>query len=74
MSPTRSSSLRVHPGAVEHYRYGAAYDERYRGRSEDIDFYLRLARGVDRIVEYGAGTGRLTLPLARAGAQVLAVD
>ncbi len=67
-------SLRVHPGAVEHYRFGHAYDQRYHGRSEDIGFYARLAKGKGDVIEYGAGTGRLTLPLARAGSRVLAVD
>lgn len=61
-------------GAREHYVFAEAYDERYRGRSEDIAFYRRYARAGDRVLEYGAGTGRLTLPLLEGGANVTAVD
>jgi len=66
--------LRLHPGAIEHYMDGDAYDRRYEGRSEDVAFYCRLGRGAETVLEYGAGTERLTLPLARAGCSVLAVD
>lgn len=59
---------------MEHYVDGAAYDRRYEGRTEDIEFYGRVARDAETILEYGAGTGRLTLPLARSGKKVLAVD
>lgn len=61
-------------GAREHYVFAEAYDERYRGRSEDVDFYRRLVRRGARVLEYGAGTGRLTEPLLECGAEVTAVD
>jgi SAM-dependent methyltransferase len=50
----------------EHYR--RLFDQ----RTHDLPFWLAIAR--PRILEYGAGTGRVTLPLARAGHQVTAVD
>ena len=38
---------------------------------EDIPFYLKQAEGLKgRILELTAGTGRVTIPLARAGHQV----
>lgn len=64
---------KLHPGAVEHYEDAGSYDRRYEARSEDVDFYKRRAKGKS-VLEYGAGTGRMTLPLARAGSEVMAVD
>jgi SAM-dependent methyltransferase len=63
----------LHPGAVEHYEDAPSYERRYEARSEDVDFYKRRAKGKS-VLEYGAGAGRLTLPLARAGSEILAVD
>lgn len=74
MKGDHRSPLWIHPGAVEHYRDGSTYDARYEGRTEDIEFYRRITRQAQNILEYGAGTGRITLPLARAGARVCAVD
>ena len=43
--------------------------------TEDIPFYLGVTEGVQTpIVEIGAGTGRITLALAAAGRNVIAVD
>jgi SAM-dependent methyltransferase len=75
----RATSSRVnvdglHPGAVEHYQNATAYEKRYLARSEDVEFYLRSCHGRKSVLEYGAGAGRLTLPLARAGKDVCAVD
>lgn len=63
----------LHPGAVEHYEDALSYERRYEARSEDVDFYKRRGKGKS-VLEYGAGTGRVTLPLARAGSEILAVD
>lgn len=42
---------------------------------EDIDFYVEACAGAGGpVVEIGAGTGRIALPLAEAGHRVLAVD
>lgn len=64
----------LNAGAVEHYRDPAHYDRLYEARTEDRDFYLARARKARSILEYGAGTGRLTLPLLHAGKVVTAVD
>lgn len=47
--------------------------ERYTG---DVPFYLRQARAVADapVLELGCGTGRVLLPLARAGIQVTGID
>ena len=42
---------------------------------EDVPFYLDYAKSLETpLLEIGAGSGRLTLPLARAGFPVVAVD
>jgi SAM-dependent methyltransferase len=66
----------VDTGSREHYADPALYDYEYRRRRADVTFYRELARrrGADRILELGAGTGRVTVPLARDGRQVVAVD
>ena len=65
-------------GAHEHYRDAALYDFEYRRRRADVRWYValaaRLVDGPARILELGAGTGRVTLPLARAGHHVTALD
>ena len=49
-----------------------AYDLLFHDRVDDVRYYVALARG--RVLEYGAGTGRITLPMAAAGCEVTAVD
>lgn len=62
-------------GTEAHYEDTAYYDKTYAKRREDIAYYVGLARGAKRgILEYGAGNGRITLPMAEAGARVVAVD
>ena len=68
------AALSLHPGAVEHYEDAKFYQSRYRARTEDISYYLRRLRGASRILEYGAGAGRLTVQLAQGGKSVTAVD
>lgn len=61
--------------SLEHYREVSLYETAFKHRRKDVDCYLRLARDVSGpILEYGAGAGRVTLPLARAGHEVWAVD
>ena len=41
----------------------------------DVAFWRRLAAAQDgRVLELGCGTGRLTIPVARAGAQIVGID
>lgn len=58
----------------EFYRDPALYDAEYRRLTEDIEHYTTLARDAGRVLELGCGTGRLTLPMARTGASVVALD
>ena len=68
----------VDAGSREHYSDAALYDHEYRRRRADVTFYRELARkrfgGPGRILELGAGSGRFTVPLARDGHEVVALD
>lgn len=67
--------LPLHPGALSHYTDPRSYTQRYAGRAEDVAYYVRIGRRAKApVLEYGAGNGRVTLALARAGVQVTAVD
>ena len=51
------------------------YDVWTRDVEGDVDFYVRRAIAVDGpVVELGAGTGRIAIPTAQAGKDVIAVD
>ncbi len=64
----------VHPGALEAYEDSGFAERLERESASDVRFYVRLARAAERVLELGAGRGRVTLPMARAGARVVAVD
>jgi SAM-dependent methyltransferase len=75
----------IDAGSREHYADAALYDYEYRRRRADVGFYRELAKkrlgdpahakpGSARILELGAGSGRVTVALARAGYEVVAVD
>lgn len=51
------------------------YDHAFRSHRRDVAYYVGLAkRARGPVLELGAGTGRITLALARAGVAVTAVD
>ena len=53
----------------------ALYDPWSRSVKEDVDFYVAEARKAGgRIIELGVGTGRIAVPTAQAGVQVIGVD
>ena len=67
----------VDAGSREHYEDAALYDYEYRRRRVDVTFYRELARRLKPdapILDMGAGSGRLALPLARDGHPVVALD
>ena len=62
-------------GSAEHYRDAALYDWEYRRRRNDVKWYQALARTVGGpVLELGAGSGRLLVPLAKDGHEVVGVD
>ncbi|MCB9700445.1 MAG: class I SAM-dependent methyltransferase [Myxococcales bacterium] len=68
-------------GTDDHYEDAALYDFEYFDRSEDVEFYQELAHELAReqgrplrILELGAGTGRITTVLLRDGHHLTALD
>ncbi len=56
--------------SAEFYDYIPLYSDR-----KDVEFYLDLARKTDgSILELGCGTGRVLIPLARAGYRITGID
>jgi SAM-dependent methyltransferase len=57
------------------YADPALYDLEYAGHTEDIEYYRGIAqRSRGPVLELGCGTGRLTLPIARAGIRIDGID
>jgi ubiquinone/menaquinone biosynthesis C-methylase UbiE len=62
---------------TEYYAgFAAVYDRWAADRTEDISFYVELAREADGpVVELAVGTGRVAIPVARAiGRRVIGID
>ena len=58
-----------------HYRDARYYDHAYQRYKPDIDVYVEHARALGgRVLELGGGTGRVAIPMARAGVEVVLVD
>jgi SAM-dependent methyltransferase len=62
-------------GSLAHYADPAYYEKAYARRREDVDYYVRLAEGsAGDVLEYGVGSGRVALPIARAGRRIVGID
>ncbi len=72
--PTHEESMR-RLGSFAHYADPLYYTHTYAPRDTDVRYYVEqaCAAGGD-VLELGAGNGRITLPMARHGVRVVAVD
>ena len=62
-------------GSLAHYEDPAYYTSTYAARIADVAFYVDLAeRARGPVLEYGVGNGRIALPIARHGVDVVGVD
>jgi SAM-dependent methyltransferase len=62
-------------GSIAHYEDPAYYSATYARRIEDVAYYVSIAlRSGGPVLEYGIGNGRIALPIARHGAEVVGVD
>jgi ubiquinone/menaquinone biosynthesis C-methylase UbiE len=60
---------------TEYGEFAATYDVEYGAMTNDLDFYVGLAeQAAPPVVELAAGTGRVSLPIARAGVSIIGVD
>jgi SAM-dependent methyltransferase len=84
MAETRSGSKSsgaierlLRAGTNEHYDDPVLYDFEYDDQREDVEWYRARAREFSTshpILELGAGTGRITVPLLEDGHRLVAVD
>jgi len=66
----KNGGYQTHPLTAELYDHVIPYRER-----ADIDFYVDLARqSGGPVLELGCGTGRVLLPIARAGIDIVGLD
>jgi SAM-dependent methyltransferase len=62
-------------GSLAHYEDPAYYTATYARRIEDVAYYVTLAeRARGPVLEYGTGNGRIAVPIARHGIEVVGVD
>lgn len=56
------------------YAFASFYRMLHHERRADLPFYLEATAGCERVLEYGVGSGRVALPMARRGQHVVGVD
>lgn len=67
--------MEIRDGASEYYEQAELYDQLNPGLPGDVEFYLGLARSATPpVLELGCGTGRVTIPIARAGVPIVGLD
>lgn len=75
MTRPRARDKELQAGSLAHYADPAYYTATYARRIEDVAFYVSLARQAHGpVLEYGVGNGRIAIPMARHGADVVGVD
>ena len=71
----RQRDRELEAGSFAHYEDPAYYSAIYASRIDDVAYYVSLARAAEGpVLEYGIGNGRIALPLARHGVDVVGID
>jgi SAM-dependent methyltransferase len=67
--------MKLPEGSSSHYLDPAAYEHLYRRRRDDVRYYVELAQRVGGpVLELACGAGRISLPIARAGIDLVGLD
>ncbi|MBX3228359.1 MAG: class I SAM-dependent methyltransferase [Labilithrix sp.] len=61
-------------GAAAHFEDPAYYAQAYARRRDDVVYYRALAEEHGAVLEHGIGNGRIAIPIAQAGVEVVGVD
>ncbi|MCL2823063.1 MAG: class I SAM-dependent methyltransferase [Polyangiaceae bacterium] len=61
-------------GSIEHYAEPLYYDKCYAKRQHDVEYYKSIAASAKTVLEHGCGNGRIVIPSARDGIEVVGVD
>jgi SAM-dependent methyltransferase len=65
--------LRV--GSTAHYEDPSYYAHAYRDRTDDVAYYVeRAVENGGPVLEYGCGEGRIAIPIAERGIEIVGVD
>jgi SAM-dependent methyltransferase len=60
---------------MEVYEDAGFYDQEFANREQEIPFYVKQAKSAcGPVLEVACGTGRITLPIARAGIDITGLD
>ena len=71
----RRRDRELEAGSRAHYEDPGYYTATYERRIDDVMFYTTLAQAAGGpVLEYGVGNGRIALPIARHGVEVVGVD
>ena len=72
---TTPRDAELEAGSRAHYDDPRYYASTYASRIDDVAYYADLAvRTGGRVLEYGVGNGRVAIPIARHGLEVVGVD
>jgi SAM-dependent methyltransferase len=73
--PRKGRDRELEAGSRAHYEDAAYYTATYANRIADVAMYVSLAERIGGpVLEYGIGNGRIALPIARHGVEVVGVD
>ena len=63
------------PDCMDIYEDAEFYDQEFAERGREIPFFLKQAKSAGGpVLEVACGTGRITLPIARAGIEITGLD